>query len=90
MAYKVLQRRDKEMPITLIVGDTNHQCSSNCYPPKRKPVIMRRKHVWSMKRMWAENPTTSQTRISKVRCLVLFLNKWNLFISFLTLTYGGT
>ena len=30
-------------------------------PQKRKPAIMRRKHVWSVE---AENPTTIQTRIS--------------------------
>ena len=38
---------------------------SNGYPPKRKPVIMRRKHVWSVERMRAENPTTIQTMISR-------------------------
>ena len=38
---------------------------SDGYPPKRKPVTMRRKHVWSVERMWAENPITIQTRISK-------------------------
>ena len=38
---------------------------SNGHPPKRKPVIMRRKYVWSVERMWAENATTIKTRISK-------------------------
>ena len=38
---------------------------SNGHPPERKPVIMRTKHVWSVERMWVENPTTVQTRISK-------------------------
>ena len=38
---------------------------SNGYPPKRKPVIMRRKHVWSVERVRAENPTTIQTMISR-------------------------
>ncbi len=38
---------------------------SNGHPPERQPVVIRRKHVWSVERLWVENPTTIQTRISK-------------------------
>ena len=38
---------------------------SNGHPPERKPVIMCRRHIWSVERIWVENPTTIQTRISK-------------------------
>ena len=42
---------------------TNVQSSGD--PQKRKPVFMRRKHLWFVESMWAENPTTIQTWISK-------------------------
>ena len=37
---------------------------SSGFPPKRKPVIMRRKDVWFSERMLTEYPATFQTRIS--------------------------
>ena len=51
--------------ISVFVLDTNQQCSEQRLSPERKPVIMRRKHVSFVDRMWVENPTTIQTRISK-------------------------
>ena len=53
----------KFSPILFGIQVVNVQ--SNGHPPERKPVIMRRKHVWSVERMWVENPTTIQTKISK-------------------------
>ena len=50
---------------TILLGIRVVNVQSNGHPPERKPVIMRRKHVWFVERMWVENPTTIQTRISK-------------------------
>ena len=51
--------------ICYLLGIRVVNVQSNGHPPERKPVIMRRKHIWSVERMWVENPTTIQTRISK-------------------------
>ena len=55
----------EEKYILKLLGIRITNVQSNGYPLKRKPVIMRRKHVWFVERMWAENPTTIQTRFSK-------------------------
>ena len=62
----------QEIPVSHILTGLMHllgirvvNVQSNGHPPERKPVIMRTKHVWSVERMWVENPTTVQTRISK-------------------------
>ena len=46
-------------------GDTNHQCSKQRLLLKRKHVIIHRYHVWHVKRMWAKNPTTTLTTVTK-------------------------
>ena len=38
---------------------------NNGYPLENKLVTMRTKDVWLLERIWAENPNTVQTRISK-------------------------
>ena len=48
--------------IRILLGIRIIDAQSNGYSPERKPVIMRKKHVWFVGRMCV---TTIQTRISK-------------------------
>ena len=55
---------DTPLEVTLLGTKILH-VQSNSYLLKRKPVIIRRMHVWFIERMLVKNPAAVRTRIKK-------------------------